>query len=365
MVDFEIGWHERPEIGRITPRRVLIAPSKVVEGADIEVVRPTAIHLPAFDYVFSFVTHAFEIRKQIREFQPNIVVGLGLLNAFAGIRLARRARIPFVYYLIDELHRLVPQQAFQGLARVVEQANVRSASLVLSINQALREYTVEMGAPPDRAKVLPAGVDLPRYLKSEGGPAIRERLGLATTDLVLFFMGWVYPFSGLREVAESLSAGEGRDASVKLLVVGKGDSWDELARLAKSREAGDRIKLVGFQPYAEVPPYLAAADVCLLPAQATETMLNIVPIKMYEYLAAGKPVIATRLPGLVKEFGEGHGVVYVDSPEGVVSKAVDLAREGSLESIGRAGRDFVSGNDWNSITDTFERYLKDLADHPA
>lgn len=365
MIDFEIGWRERPETGRVTPRRVLTAPWKVIEGADIEVVRPAAIHLPAFEYVSSFVMHEFEIRRQIREFQPDIVLGLGLLNAFAGIRLARRARVPFVYYLIDELHRLVPQRAFQGLARVIEQSNVRRASVVLSINQALRDYTVRMGAPPDRTKVLPAGVDLQRYLKPDDGLSVRERLGLATTDLVLFFMGWVYPFSGLREVAESLVAGEGRDANTKLLVVGKGDSWDGMTGLATSRNAVDRIKLVGFRPYAEMPSYLAAADVCLLPAHATETMLNIVPIKMYEYLAAGKPVIATRLPGLVREFGEGHGVVYVDGPEAVVPEALELARNGQLGPIGQEGRAFVSGNDWSSITDTFEGYLRDLANHRA
>jgi len=124
--------------------------------------------------------------------------------------------------------------------------------------------------------------------------------------------------------------------------------------------AEDRIKMVGFRPYTEMPSWLSAADVCLLPAYHTETMRNIVPIKMYEYLAAGKPVIATKLPGLFREFGEGHGVVYVEDPAEVVPKAVELAREGNLRRIGQQGRAFVEGNDWNSITDKFESMLKDL-----
>lgn len=365
VIDFEIGWREHPFVGIIAPRKVLAPPTKVIEGSGVTVVRPAVVRLPTLEYASSIVTHRLEIRRQIQEFRPDILLGFGLLNAFAGLRLARRAKIPFIYYLIDELHRLVPQRAFQGIARVVEQSNVRRASLVLSINQALRDYTVEMGASPDKANVLPAGVDLERYLSAGDGSEIRKRHGLQPEDLVLFFMGWVYPFSGLKEVADSLVAGAGREVRAKLLVVGKGDSWAGMARLAVERRAEDRIKMVGFRPYAEMPSYLAAADVCLLPAHATETMLNIVPIKMYEYLAAGKPVIATRLPGLVKTFGEGHGVVYVGSPEAVVQKAAELAREGSLGSIGKQGRAFVSGNDWNSITDTFERYLKDLAKHRA
>jgi len=359
-VDFEIGWHIRPGASRIAPRRALVARAKIVENADIDVVRPLAIHIPVLDYASVLAMHTFEIRRQIREFQPDILLGFGLLNAFTGSLLARRAHIPFVYYLIDELHRLVPQPALQGLARVVEQANIRRASLVISINQALRDYTLQMGASPDRAKVVPAGVDLQRYSMSEDAQRIREGLGFGPGDLVLFFMGWVYSFSGLREVAESLMVGGPHETQAKLLVVGKGDSWDEIGRMAKEYRASDRIKMVDFRPYNEIPSYLSAADICLLPAHDAATMRNIVPIKMYEYLAAGKPVIATRLPGLLKEFGEDHGVVYVDSPSEVRAKAAELAREGRLQRIGEQGRAFVSGNDWRSITDTFEAILTKL-----
>jgi glycosyltransferase involved in cell wall biosynthesis len=154
--------------------------------------------------------------------------------------------------------------------------------------------------------------------------------------------------------------GEGRHENVTLLVVGKGDSWNELRQIAKTSGSEGRIKMVDFRPYTEMPSYLAAADICLLPAEDVATMRNIVPIKMYEYLASEKPVIATRLPGLVKEFGEGNGVVYIDRPEQVIPKAIELARQGSIPQLGPRGRAFVSGNEWEKITDTFESDLKSL-----
>ena len=360
VVDFEIGWRARGKLPPLLLRKEFIAKPKVIERAEVEVVRPTAIRLAYLDYASIIWTHELEIRHQLREFRPDILVGLGILNAFSGIRQARRAGIPFVYYLIDELHRLVSQPALSGLARVIEQGNIRRASLVLSINQTLRDYTIAMGARPWRTEVLPAGVDLGRYGTAPGGSNVRLRHGLRPEDLVLFFMGWVYPFSGLREVAASLVAGEGQEARARLLVVGKGDSWSDLVRIVEKGALQDRVKLVAFQPYSEMPSYLAAADVCVLPARTVTTMRNIVPIKMYEYLAAGKPVVATRLPGLAKEFGEGHGVVYVNGPEQVVSKAVELARKGTLKELGAAGRAFVAKNDWNPITDTFESYLTAL-----
>src|SRR3989442_3948465 len=160
VIDFEIGWREDPIIGIIAARKVLTPPPKIIEGSGITVVRPAAVRLPIFEYTSLIVTHGVEIRRQIKEFGPDAILGFGLLNAFAGIREAKRAKIPFVYYLIDELHRLVPQRAFRVLARVVEQSNVRRASLVLSLHPALSDYAGGNGAPGREAQGLPAGVEL-------------------------------------------------------------------------------------------------------------------------------------------------------------------------------------------------------------
>jgi len=361
VIDFEIGWRDRSTRERIAPRRVVVDVHKVCDDASVTVVRPAFIRVRVLDYLSSAISHSLEIRRQIREFRPDVVVGLGILNGFAGIRISRRRGIPFVYYLIDTLHRLVPEPAFRGLSKVLEESNLRRSSLVLSINQNLHDYALAMGAQEGRSKVLPAGVDLTRY-NSADRRRIRSELGLAEDDLVLFFMGWMYPFSGLLEVAQAIFGGGQSTKNLKLLVVGKGPVWDGLQTLRKGKEIGNRIITLEWVPYAQIPAYLAASDICLLAAQRDKVMQDIVPIKMYEYLAAAKPVLATRLPGLVREFGEGHGVVYVDGPEQVVPRALELARNGLLPGLGAQARAFVSKNDWHAIADTFENYLKGLVE---
>ena len=361
VIDFEIGWRERSTRERIAPRRVVADVHKVCDDASVTVVRPAFIRVRVLDYVSSAISHSLEIRRQMREFRPDVVVGLGILNGFAGIRLSRRRGIPFVYYLIDTLHRLVPEPAFRGLSKVLEESNLRRSSLVLSINQTLHDYAIAMGAREVRSKVLPAGVDLTRY-NSADRRRTRSELGLAENDLVLFFMGWMYPFSGLPEVAQAILGGGQSTKNLKLLVVGKGPLWNRLQALRNDEGSGNRILALEWLPYAQIPSYLVASDICLLAAQRDKVMQDIVPIKMYEYLAAAKPVLATRLPGLVREFGEGHGVVYVDGPEQVVPRALELARNGLLPGLGAQARAFVSGNDWQTIADTFENYLKELVE---
>ena len=125
-------------------------------------------------------------------------------------------------------------------------------------------------------------------------------------------------------------------------------------------EYKDKIILAGKQPYDNIPKFIASSDICLLPAYKNEVMKNIVPIKMYEYMAAGKPVIATSLPGIMKEFGNDNGVLYVDRPEDALKKALELVENGCIEEEGRKARKFVEKYSWDSITDEFEGVLREL-----
>lgn len=87
-------------------------------------------------------------------------------------------------------------------------------------------------------------------------------------------------------------------------------------------------------------------------------MMSIVPIKMYEYMVAGKPVLTTRLPGLMKEFGETNGVLSVNSPDAVIDKALELIETRRISSVGEKAQDFVRPLKWDRLTDTFLETLR-------
>ena len=354
IIDFDILWRKNVNRTLFSRRSVITAQPKAIPDAKITVIRPSIIQLPILEYLSLLYFHRKEIIHQLDEFKPEVVIGFGILNARIAMSLCRKRRITFAYYIIDELHRLVPQPYFQKLARTIEQKNFQTADIVLSINEMLREYTIEMGAPREKTHVIRAGVDL-EIFKAEYREPMRKELGFANSDTVLFFMGWLYDFSGLKEVAIGLS--KSSEKNIKLLILGNGDLWDTLQGIISKNSLEGQIIMKGWVPYQEVPKYIMACDVCILPAYKNDIMMNIVPIKLYEYMAAGKPVIATNLEGLKKEFGENNGILYIEDSTETIDKVKSLTKEEKFDDVGLRGYNFVKNNNWNNIVNQFEAVI--------
>ncbi len=361
VIDYEFLWREHKSKEIISKRKVFENVHHIAEGGNITVIRPPICKIPILEYLSLIYTHRREIKQQINEFKPDVIVGWGILNANIAIKLAKKSGIPFLYYIIDELFRLVPQKYFWPLARFIESQNMKTADKILSINEQLREYTIKMGANRKNTAVIRAGVDLIKFNQKIDGSEIRSQYGIAKDDVVLFFMGWLYHFSGLKEVARELIKISEANKHIKLLIVGEGDSLEDLQKIKRKYRINNQLILTDKQPYEKIPEFIAAADICLLPAYPTEKIMqNIVPIKMYEYMAMRKLVITTRLPGIMKEFGKDHGVIYVDQPNKVLDKAVELIENGMLEEHGGKAREFVEKNSWDNVVDDFERILEEM-----
>jgi len=357
VIDYEILWREQGKSELYSKHQVFEGIWKINPSAKVTVIRPGIIKIPLLDYVSIVFTHHKEINRQIEEFKPDAIIGFGIINSYLALREARKVNIPFIYYWIDVLHRLIPFKAFQFVGQMVENRVLKQADRVLAINDALKDYVIKSGASPRVTHVLRAGIDLRQFKPSTDISNIRQQYGLKKNDTVLFFMGWLYHFSGLKEVAQELV--KETNKSLKLLIVGEGDAFEDLKQIRNKYNLQDKIILAGQRPYTEMPSFIAASDICLLPAYPWEkTMHDIVPIKLYEYMAMEKPVIATRLPGVMKEFGENNGVVYVDEPADAIDKAKSLVKDGKIGKLGDKARKFVQKYSWASITDEFEKILE-------
>ena len=345
VIDYPIDWKE--DRGRYHRRNVVNGYFKIHPEAHVQIISPSILKIPYFIYPSMLFYHWKEIKRQIKEFKPDVILGFGIINTYMASRAAKKENIPFIYYWIDVLHRLIPEKAFQVLGEYLERVTIKNSTQVIAINRKLEDFVKGLGA--ENTDVIGAGIDLEKFDPNINGSKIRQEYGINDDDTILFFMGFLYNFAGLNEVALELAKGEYEN--LKLLIVGDGDAYPELESIVEKHDLWDKVILAGLKSYNKIPEFVAASDICILPAYPDEEIMqDIVPIKIYEYMAMAKPVITTKLPGIIMEFGEDNGISYVDQPEDVVSKVIEI----DVRAEGEKARKFAEKCDWNEITNEFE-----------
>ena len=350
VIDYEIDWNNENK-DYISRGKIFKNYHKIHGDAKIDVIRPFFLKLPLLNYLSWTLSNFVEIERQVKDFKPDIIIGFGLINTYIASKIAKKHKIPFVYYVLDILYKLIPEKSFQFFGKLLFKEIIKNSDEVICINKKLADFTDKFYTEPENIKVISAGIDFSKFKKINSN-GIREEFGLKEDDLILFFMGWIYQFSGVKEVAKELK--RKKYDHIKLFIVGDGDAYQDLVKIKDKYNLENQLILTGKQSYDKIPSLISIADICILPAYNNEIMKYIVPIKVYEYMAMGKSVIATKLPGLLTEFGYDNGIVYVNKPEDVIKQSliVDAVKEG------KNARDCVKNNDWNLITNAFENILE-------
>ncbi len=359
VIDFELLWRMQGKRELYSKRQVFPDVTKIYPGSQVTVIRPATLKIPWLDYISLVFTHRREINAQVKEFKPDVVIGFCILSTYLAMKAAQRNNIPFIYYLIDVLHTLIPFKPFQPIAEVIEKRILRRADAVIAHNSRFKDYLLTKGARAGRTYLVTAGIDFGRFKENVDGGEVRKQYNIQQDDSVLFFMGSLEPLTGLKQAVLEFAKFAGDHSKLKFLIVGDGELYSELTLISQQNNMGKHLILAGRQPYERIPELLAVADVCLLPFQLNDITREVVPIKMYEYMASGKPIVANNLPGVRQEMGDDNGIIYVDSPAEVVRKAITLLDNGAnLTEYGSRNRSFVKKYTWDNITDEFEGILE-------
>lgn len=356
VIDFDIAWRNDHSQGLFSKRQVFFNISKIYHNAKITVIRPGIIRLPLLDYLSLAISQNHEIKRQIKEYNPDVIVGLGGIYSYFAGRAARHHHIPFIGFWVDIHHRLVNSPILQFVGWIIEHRTVTLVDKLIVVNENLKDYVIKIGANKENVLLISTGVDIDHFDPSINGDSIRNSLGIKKDDIVLLFVGWLFHFSGLKEISRELA--RINNERIKIIILGEGDAYNDLVRIQQEYKLTGQLILTGKKHYSEIPKYIAAADICILPAYTKEKIMrDIVPIKLYEYAAMKKPTITTQLPGVMKRFGNENGVIFVDKPEDTIPKALELTDKNVLDDIGSKARIFAEQNSWKKITDKVESIL--------
>jgi glycosyltransferase involved in cell wall biosynthesis len=284
---------------------------------------------------------AAEPYSLLTDFEPDALYERYSLFGTAGAELARELDVP----LLLEVNAPLADEAarFRGLvavdsAQAAERAILRSATRVLAVSGWIAGWALRLGVPERRITILPNGVDPERFRpRAWGRSAVRRELGLGDRQVV-GFVGTLKPWHDVGTLVEALALLPSPPA---LLVVGDGPERERLER--ESARLGVEAIFTGPVAHERVPAYLAALDVAVAPYAADEGFY-FSPLKLVEYLAAARPVVAADLGEISHCVRPGEtGLLYEPGSPASLADALRelLADPAEATRLGAAGRTHV------------------------
>ncbi len=323
MRAFEALGHEVEEAALVPAETELDNPERDAgEAAWQRFVRRLPLASEAVQIAYNFGGLPMLVRR-IRRRRPDFLYERHALFNFAGVLAGKFFGIPVV---LEVNSPLALEQArdraihWHGLARWAERRVANAATHVIAVSSPLRDILVGMGVRREKITVIPNGVDPQRFHPLPADPELKERLGLKGRA-VAGFVGWFRDWHRIDLLIEALASSRLLREKAAVLLVGGGPETPRLKEQAARLGVESLVRFTGPLPHREVARHVALFDIAVQPA-ANEYCC---PMKVIEYLAAGKPVAAPDQPNLRDLIEDGsEGLLF--TPGSAASLAGALER---------------------------------------
>jgi glycosyltransferase involved in cell wall biosynthesis/aminoglycoside phosphotransferase (APT) family kinase protein len=295
-----------------------------------------------------FVTDALAV---VEDFAPDLVHERLSLFGTAGARLAGAVGARHVVEVNTLLAREEAQ--WRGLAHVAlaeqrELQTLRAADHVVTVSAELTRAVRDLLADDPGASVatVPNGVDPELFAGPLDAADVRQRAGVPVGARLVVFSGTLRPWHGVDVAVDALTS---LDPDVHLVVVGDGPVRADLAARAAGLGVADRLHLVGQVPHEQAVALARSADVAIAPYPDLPDF-SFSPLKVYEYLAAGVPVVASDL-GQIRALLHGLGVgtlVTPGDPRALAAGVAAALRGGRGPALARAAEAVRTRASWDA-----------------
>jgi len=299
----------------------------------------------------SNIKYLFTEYKILMREKPDLIISRLENYIFSSLLLAKLLKIPLIIeadapgvYEANEFHKEFWQ--IKWLANYIEIANLKKSNLSICVSNAAREYFIARGVPKEIIVTITNGADVEKFHPDIYPKKILEKYCL-NKKLIIGFVGSFHFWHGVNNLMEVIKEIITINKNTIFLMVGDGGPMKtKLNEFIGQQGLENRVIMTGYITYEEMPEYIAAMDIVL----ALYPNLNFFyysPMKIFEYMACGKPVITTKIEQIAEIIiDKNNGFLCdPDNIKQIIHNLTDLINSEELrKSIGKNARETIVKN---------------------
>jgi glycosyltransferase involved in cell wall biosynthesis len=227
---------------------------------------------------------------------------------------------------------------------------------VVAISRGLADDYAARGVPREKILVAPDAVDFEKFCIAAGKEECRAALGFSPEARLAVYAGHLYGWKGAQVLARAAAL---LPAGWEVAIVGGTDL--DLSRFRAEFGAVKNLRIVGRVPHGDVPRFLRAADVAVLPNLAEDALSAryTSPLKLYEYLASGTPVVASDIPSLRETLSPETAILVPPGDAAALAAAVaSVPDDASSADRAARGQKIARAASWTSRAESVASFAR-------
>lgn len=281
-----------------------------------------------------------QLTHAVKTFQPDVVYERYNLYLLAGLWLKRRYGLPMILEVnspLAEERAAFGKLKLRAVAERCETALWRGADAALPVTQVLADIVAKKRKTSAGIHVVPNGALLEISADTTAVEKLRAQFGLKPGDVVMGFVGFVRAWHGVGWALDALTS---LPANTHLLVVGDGPGLPALETRAAELKIADRVHFAGRVPHRHIPAHIELFDIAL----QTAAVAYASPLKLFEYMAHGRAIIAPDQPNIREILDDNINAILFEAENEASFRAAltRLCTDQTLrQKVGRQARQTV------------------------
>lgn len=349
-------------------------------GNDLELVLPTRENTKEFKKTNPF--DYYQVKENFKITTLNTLDPTFLINRPSGIYiklqllffifgllpylLFKKNQQDYFFYIRDE--QLLPLLQLFSRKIVWEAHNLptnkkyylkywQRCYKIIAITAGLKNELIKAGLPAEKILIAPDAVDLDQFSRvMESKEELRQKLNLPLDKNLIVYTGHLYKWKGVQILADASTF-----LSENELIVIVGGTDRDISDFKNKNKDLKNIMIIGHFPQHQIPAYLKAADVLVLPNSAKSTISSIYtsPLKLFEYMAAQRPIIASDLPSLREILNSNNSVLVEPDNSQKLAENIKLILQNSQlgDKIAKQSYNDVKKYSWHKRAQSIVDYL--------